>query len=248
MEYSLSHVVSHFQILVFVSTHWILIFDCSRHLHGGLMTLSFLVLYPLGVFFLRSPRPTAFNLHWTVNSLGSVSVSIAAIIGFVNSRSISITHQYLGILLVCALAVQTVLGWRHHIIYLQVQRRTWMSSVHTWLGRVVLPVGMLNIITGLLLRQYGWLTISLTIALASIEILLLIFIVGRAKARRPGALQKGPTAPTADEAEEYFQLTGADDDDDDLSDDEATGSDGGAAKKTQDRAEQQRRLARLDKV
>jgi hypothetical protein len=248
MEYSVADVVSRFPILTSVNSNRILIFPRSRHLHGGLMTLSFLVLYPLGVFLLRSPRPTAFNLHWTVNSLASVSVGIAAIIGFVNSRSISITHQYLGILLVCALAVQTVLGWRHHIIYLQVQRRTWMSNVHTWLGRVVLPVGMLNIITGLLLRQYGWLTIALTIALASVEILFLIFIVGRAKARRPGALQKGPSAPTADEAEEYFQLTGADDDDDDLTDDEATGSEGGAAQKAQDRADQQKRLARLDKV
>jgi len=41
------------------------------------MCLSFLVLYPLGVYFLRSPKPTAFNLHWTVNSLASVFVSIA---------------------------------------------------------------------------------------------------------------------------------------------------------------------------
>lgn len=213
------------------------------------MVLSFLVLYPLGVFLLRSPRPTAFNLHWTVNSLGSVSVSIAAMIGFVNSRSISITHQYLGILLVCALAVQTVLGWRHHVIYLQVQRQTWMSNVHQWLGRVVLPVGMINIITGLLLRHYGWLTIALTIGVAALEILLLLFIVGRARSRRPGAMQKGPTAPTADEAEEYFQLTGADDDDDEFTDDEeAMGGQGGAAKRTQDRADQQQRLARLDKV
>jgi len=211
------------------------------------MCLSFLVLYPLGVYFLRSPKPTAFNLHWTVNSLASVFVSIAAMIGFVNSRSISIPHQYLGILLVCALAVQTVLGWRHHIIYLQVQRPTWMSNVHRWLGRVVLPVGMLNVITGLLLRQYGWLTVALTIALASVELLLLSFIVLRAK-NRPGATQKGPSAPTADEAEEYFQLTGGEDDEDDLSDDEGTGSEGGAAKRAQERADQQKRLAALDKV
>ncbi|RVX70572.1 hypothetical protein B0A52_05223 [Exophiala mesophila] len=218
------------------------------HLHGGLMTLAFLVLYPLGVYFLRSPRATAFNLHWTVNSLGSMSVGISAIIGFWQSRSISITHQYVGILLVCGLAVQTVLGWRHHVIHLQISRRTWMGLVHVWLGRVILPVGMINVLTGLLLRHYGWLTIALTIAAATIEVVLLTLIVGRAQNRRPGATQKAPSAPTAEEAEEYFQLTG--DDDDELSDDEsrADGGEGGAAKKAKERADQAKRLARLDKV
>lgn len=213
------------------------------------MTLAFLVLYPLGVYFLRSPRATAFNLHWTVNSLASMSVGIAAIIGFWQSRSISITHQYVGILLVCGLAVQTVLGWRHHVVHLQISRRTWMGLVHAWLGRVILPVGMINVLTGLLLRHYGWLTIALTIALATIEVVLLTLIVGRAQKRRPGATQKAPSAPTAEEAEEYFQLTG-DDDEEGLSDDDAgaDGGEGGASKKVKERADQAKRLARLDKV
>lgn len=216
------------------------------------MTLSFLVLYPLGIYFLRSPRATAFNLHWTINSLSSMSVGVSAIIGFVNSHSISIAHQYLGILIVCALAVQTVLGWRHHIIYISSGgRRTWMSWVHVWLGRIVLPLGIVNTILGLLLRHYGWLTISLTIALAAVEVIVLTLVVGRALTRRPGAMQKGAAAPTADEAEEYFQLTG-DDDEDDFSDEEeggaAAGTDVERAKKQQDKEEQQKRLAKLDRV
>jgi hypothetical protein len=216
------------------------------------MTSSFLILYPLGVYFLRTPRPTAFNLHWTINSLGSVSAGLGAIVGFINSRSISITHQYVGILIVCGLAVQTVLGWRHHIIYLQVQRKTWMSSVHMWLGRVVLPMGMINVITGLLLRQYGWLTVSLTIALAAVEVLVLTLVVGRARMRRGGdggvEGQGGPKLgqpmglSAADEAEEYFQLTG--DDDDEFSDEDGAEGAGKAA----ERSEQQKRLAKLDKV
>lgn len=213
------------------------------------MTLSFLVLYPLGVYFLRSPRATAFNLHWTINSLSSVSVSIAALIGFVNSRSIYVTHQYLGILVVCGLAVQTVLGWRHHVVYISPAggRRTWMSVVHVWLGRVVLPVGMLNTVLGLLLRQYGWLTVSLTVALAAVELILLTLIVGRARTRRPAATQKAVPIG-ADEAEEYFQL-GGDDDDDEFSDDEAAGgADEERANKVAEREEQAKRLAKLDKV
>ncbi|KAI1623450.1 hypothetical protein EDD37DRAFT_666200 [Exophiala viscosa] len=219
------------------------------HIHGFLMTLSFLVLYPLGVYFLRSPRATAFNLHWTINSLSSVSVSVGALIGFVNSRSISIWHQYLGILIICALAVQTVLGWRHHVIYISPHggRRTWMGAVHVWLGRVVLPMAMLNVASGLLLRQYGWLTVSLTVALAAVELIVLTLVVGRARTRRPAATQKAVPIG-ADEAEEYFQLAG--DDDDEFSDSDAEGAagDGERVNKNAEREEQAKRLAKLDKV
>ncbi|KAK7892648.1 hypothetical protein LTR67_006883 [Exophiala xenobiotica] len=227
------------------------------HIHGFLMTISFLVLYPLGVYFLRSPRATAFNLHWTINSLSSVSVGLAALIGFVNSRSISVTHQYVGILIVCGLCVQTVLGWRHHVVYVSSSplggRRTWMSLVHLWLGRVVLPFGMINIVTGLLLRHYGWLTISLTIALAAVEVIVLTLVVGRARNRRgpPGGQQQhNKAAPPmgADEAEEYFQLGGDEDDEDAFSDEDDAAGSADRAKRDAERDEQAKRLARLDKV
>ena len=226
--------------------------DVFRHLHGFLLTTSFLLGYPLGIYFLRSPRTsaagTAFNYHWTINALSSISVSIGALIGFMNSHSISIFHQYLGILIVCALATQTVLGWRHHVVFVGTGGRgTWMGLVHTWLGRVILPVGMGNVILGLMLRQYGWLTISLCIALAAVEVVVLTLVVGQARKRRPGAMQKGPSAPTADEAEEYFALGG---DDDEFSDDEDVGgmSAEERVKKEAEREEQRKRLAKLDRV
>ncbi|ETI27694.1 hypothetical protein G647_00143 [Cladophialophora carrionii CBS 160.54] len=228
------------------------------HLHGLLFTLAFLVGYPLAIYLLRSPRTaaagTAFNYHWTINALSSVSVSIGAIIGFMNSRSISIFHQYLGILIVCALAAQTVLGWRHHVVFVATGgRKTWMSAVHVWLGRAVLPVGMVNAVLGLMLRRYGWLTISLCVALAVVEVVVLTLVVGQARNRRPGAMQKGASAPPADEAEEYFQLTGDDDDEDDddaFSDDEERAglSAEARAKKEAQREEQRKKLAKLDRV
>ncbi|KIW16168.1 hypothetical protein PV08_06219 [Exophiala spinifera] len=226
------------------------------HIHGFLMTLSFLILYPMAIFFLRSSRPEAFNLHWTINSLAGVGVGIGAVVGFINSRSISIPHQYAGILVVCALAVQTVLGWRHHVVYVSHRGgggRTWMSKVHVWLGRVVLPVGMLNVVSGLLLRHYGWLTISLTLALAAVELIVLTLIVGRARRnRRSGGPLQAKSAPPigVEEAEEYFQL--GDDDDaefSDANDEEAAGNAAALrAKKDAERQDQAKRLARLDKV
>ncbi|OQU96600.1 hypothetical protein CLAIMM_02658 [Cladophialophora immunda] len=225
------------------------------HLHGFFMTIPFVVGYPLAVYLLRSPRTsaagTAFNYHWTVNSLSSISVSIGALIGFVNSRSISITHQYIGILIVCALAVQLVLGWRHHVVFVATGgRKTWMSTVHVILGRVVFPVGIINVVSGLMLRHYGWPVISLCIALAVVEVVVLTLVVGQARKRRPGAMQKGPTAPTADEAEEYFQLGGDDDDEFSDDDDDETGRLNAEerVKKEAERDEQRKKLAKLDRV
>ncbi|KIY00230.1 uncharacterized protein Z520_03915 [Fonsecaea multimorphosa CBS 102226] len=226
------------------------------HLHGFFMTMPFLIGYPLAIYLLRSPRTsaagTAFNYHWTVNALSSIFVSIGALIGFVTSRSISITHQYVGILIVCALAAQLVLGWRHHVVFVTSGgRKTWMSTVHVILGRVVFPVGVINVVSGLMLRQYGWPVISLCVALAVVEVVVLTLVVGQARNRRPGAMQKGTAAPTADEAEEYFQLAGDDDDDDEFSDDDGETGRLNAeerAKKEAERDEQRKKLAKLDRV
>ena len=122
-----------------------------------------------------------------------------------------------------------------------------MGAVHVWLGRVILPVGMANLILGLLLRQYGWLTISLCIALAVVEVVVLTLVIGQARKRRPGAMQKGPSAPTADEAEEYFQL--GDDDDEFSEEEEVSGTSAEErVKKEVEREEQRKRLAKLDRV
>jgi len=220
------------------------------------MVIPFLILYPLGTYLIRSPRPTAFNLHWTIQSLASMSVAISSIIAFINSRSISIAHQYFGILIICALTVQTVLGWRHHVAHLQVKRKTWMSNVHVWLGRAVLPAGMANLVSGLLLRHYGRLTVGLAIGLIAVEIIGLAILLAKARNRTRGPPGSQRTAaggpPTGDEAEEYFQLAG-DDDDDSFSgdDDDDNGREGEAAKratKLEEKREQQKKLAQLDKV
>jgi hypothetical protein len=216
------------------------------------MLIPFLILYPSAIYLLRSPRTsaagTAFNYHWTLNSLASIFVSIGAFVGYYNSHSISIVHQYIGILIVGGLAVQTVLGWRHHVVYLAKGGRTWMAGVHKVLGRVILPMGMLNVISGLLLREYGWIIVGLTIGVAAAEVVVLCLIVFQAQRRRPAAVVTGKGASQGvglDEAEEYFQLAG-DDDDDEFSDDEAGEEE--RRKREAEKEEKAKRLAKLDRV
>ena len=224
------------------------------HIHGALMILSFLFLYPLGTYFLRSGRPTAFNYHWTLQSLGSASVLISAIVGYINSHSISIVHQYMGLAIVLALVIQTVLGWRHHVFFVQTKRKNWLSPAHIWLGRLVFPIGFANIFTGLKLRQYGWFTILLVLVVMVLEILFLFWFIRGASVRNARLdLAGGPKAvggqtdpALAAAEEEYFQLAG---DDDEFSDsDDGGGKQAERERTDREREERGRRLAALDKV
>lgn len=229
------------------------------HLHGLLMILAFLLLYPLGVYLLRSPRPTAFNFHWTLQALGTTTVFIGALVGYFNSHGISIWHQYLGFAILALLAVQVLLGWRHHVGYVATKTKGWFSPAHVWLGRGVGVAGCVNIFSGLNLRGYGWFTILLVVLVMVLEALGLVWYIRGVRVRNAridagaggGARGKGIVDP-ADAAaeEEYFQLAG-DDDDGEFSDSDAgeTEAEGAAARtRAQERREQNQRLAQLDKV
>ena len=53
-------------------------------------------------------------------------------------------HQVIGIIVVVALIVQTVTGYKHHQDYKKIGRRTWISYSHLWIGRMVIVLGMVN--------------------------------------------------------------------------------------------------------
>ncbi|RMZ84434.1 hypothetical protein DV738_g671, partial [Chaetothyriales sp. CBS 135597] len=233
------------------------------HIHGLLMVLAFLVFMPLGTYLIRSGRPTAFNMHWTVQALAGVAIVISSAIGYATSRRIVLTHQYIGLAMLAVLAAQAFLGWRHHVIFVATKRRTWFSTSHVWLGRLVLPVGFLNTLSGLRLRHYSSFTQMLVVVAMLAELVFLTYyvlvIVPRRAAARAldgqdshahgGGKQDILLAGTeADEhAEEYFEL-GEDDDDDD--DDLDSNGEGGKAEeeKRRQKAEQAERLRRLDRV
>ncbi|KAL5435066.1 hypothetical protein PMIN05_007440 [Paraphaeosphaeria minitans] len=60
-------------------------------------------------------------------------------------------HPIVGIVLFAVLFIQPVLGLIHHFRYKQVGRRTFWSYGHLWLGRLLIPLGMINGGLGLLL-------------------------------------------------------------------------------------------------
>lgn len=227
--------------------------DWMWHLHGLLLSLTFLLLYPLGVYMLRSPAQinagSSFNHHWTIQALATVTFSIGVFIGYLQSRSISVTHQYIGLFIAFAIAAQMVLGWRHHISFIQFKRKTWLSRIHVGLGRVIIPLGFINILSGMRLRQYGWFTMLLVLVVVIVEVVfggvyLRASHVRRAKMGGAAVAEEMKAqGPGKDEdEEEYFQLAG------DGDEDESEGEDEAAERRREDKRVQSERLARLDRV
>lgn len=132
------------------------------HIHGAMMTFSFLLLFPAGILAIRSGHAAAsFSWHWRLQLAASVLALLGMALGLLLSRAIVLWHQFVGLVLIVALPLQVWAGWRHHVGYVEYRSRTrFISDGHIWLGRVVLVAGWVNLVTGLLLRGYGYAVIG----------------------------------------------------------------------------------------
>ncbi|KAK4152570.1 hypothetical protein C8A00DRAFT_16129 [Chaetomidium leptoderma] len=124
--------------------------------HGFVMGLAFVAVFPLGVVFIRlGGKPgVPFRRHWMVQAIASSLALTGAVAGAVMSggRWPRTVHQWLGVGIVLGLAVQVLLGWTHHLRFMRIRRRTWVSYGHIWLGRVSVVSGWVNVMLGM------WLT------------------------------------------------------------------------------------------
>lgn len=142
-------------------------------LHGLLMGTSFLLLIPLGVMAMRSGSTESFKYHWLLQALASLFVTAGAITGIAMGRgkAFTSTHQWIGVAITLLVGVQMILGWRHHVVFLRVRCRTWISHAHIWLGRLSMVGGWSNVLSGMVLSGHSWLGTGLTTAFVVAEAL-----------------------------------------------------------------------------
>ena len=125
-------------------------------LHGALLLMAFLLLYPAGVIAIKSGTSKSFKYHWTIQLAASLLGTAGIITGLVLSPDIrTARHKQLGVLLGLLLGFQLFSGWRHHIIFTKIHRRTWISRVHIWVGRFIIGLGWCNLMLGLSLGGYA---------------------------------------------------------------------------------------------
>ncbi|KAL2168287.1 hypothetical protein VTG60DRAFT_206 [Thermothelomyces hinnuleus] len=115
--------------------------------HGIIMALVMGLFYPLGSTLMplvgkwwvhAAWQAVAFCLMWAGFGLGVVAGR--RILGDPWNE----THTVFGAVVICLLGIQPVFGILHHLHYLRVQRRGLISYVHTWWGRILMVLGVIN--------------------------------------------------------------------------------------------------------
>jgi RP/EB family microtubule-associated protein len=114
--------------------------------HGAIAAVTFLVLFPAGSFVLRIPG-LGIWFHAAIQIFSYCCFITAAGIGIylANMEAIlSNYHPIVGIIVLGLLTFQPLWGVLHHLGFKSKQRRTGISYVHIWLGRIAVILGMIN--------------------------------------------------------------------------------------------------------
>ena len=142
------------------------IYNRKRNAHACIMSITFLVLLPLGAISLRLPlspyiKRFVSRLHAPIQLLGVCMMIGAAGLGIDLARndlhyfSPVKAHVALGLLIVSVLVlVQPALGVVQHVYYGRKGQKSLFGHVHRWTGRSAIVAGWVNSWLGF--KLYGW--------------------------------------------------------------------------------------------
>ena len=122
--------------------------DVMLKAHGTLASIVFLVLFPLGAMIVRIP---GLNLplwvHAGVQIFTYCCYIAAAGLGIFIAKTehlLNNHHPIIGLVLLAILFFQPFFGVAHHSEYKKKQRRTVISHLHIWIGRLAIILGVVN--------------------------------------------------------------------------------------------------------
>ncbi|KAI0538110.1 hypothetical protein GGR58DRAFT_319468 [Xylaria digitata] len=126
--------------------------------HGALAAIAFGFLFPLGSILMRVvPGRGSLFAHGFIQALAYALYIAAAGLGLylVNIMRIPSgeglldiagknAHPIIGIVLLVVLFFQPIFGIVHHSRFKVLRRRTWVSHIHLWTGRLGITLGIIN--------------------------------------------------------------------------------------------------------
>lgn len=134
--------------------------------HGILMTLVFVVGYPIGSIMMPLIGNWIIHASWQMlvflgmwagfgigyviaNRAGWVSTRVSRCTGTHVPADQSLqffnnTHTQLGVFVVALMGLQPFFGWLHHRYYLKHRGRGIISYIHIWYGRALIIIGIVN--------------------------------------------------------------------------------------------------------
>lgn len=156
--------------------------DFLPALHGALTIIAFVGLMPIGLLILRIMNSVKW--HALNQSLSAAVALIGVFVGiycgtlYNRSRSFNSAHQLFGLVITVGMVAQFILGFVHHRIYKKTLAPTKLAPFHIWLGRLVIPAGVVNIFLGFPLAQnskYNWALLGFVLAIIIIISLVLVW-------------------------------------------------------------------------
>ncbi|CAD6444653.1 64ed4aa7-5d22-46e6-b052-7faf0cc60abd [Sclerotinia trifoliorum] len=122
--------------------------NVSSAAHAVLMVLVFVGLLPLGLVILRffnCPRWHALNQTISL-MIALIGLGIGAQMGTLYNRTKGFKsgHEIFGLIIVVAMVGQWILGFLHHRMYKKTSTTTKFAPIHVWLGRIIIPAGIIN--------------------------------------------------------------------------------------------------------
>ncbi|KAM3494847.1 hypothetical protein MY3957_001815 [Beauveria namnaoensis] len=185
----------------------------ALHIHGTLMAAAFLLFIPSGVVAMRSGSSKSFKYHWIIQMTAAILILAGMGVGVSLQKKVNTTHQILGLTIVGVLFVQSYLGYKHHMDFVKIHRRTWISYSHIWTGRGVMVAASGNLLLGMSMRGYPRAIMSLAAAFIVLEYAGLAFFVWRRAKISARQRFKYQMAEQSADTHRYFTI-GEDTDDD----------------------------------
>ncbi|KAF2247367.1 iron reductase domain protein [Trematosphaeria pertusa] len=183
--------------------------DWSSGIHSLLMCGTFVILFPIGVVFLRLLEKVMW--HAIMQGIGVVFIVIGVGLGiyvgreYNQSRTVRSAHQILGLTIAALTLLQFGLGLTHHLIYRRTQKPTLLGKIHLYLGPCVLAGGALNGFLGFRFSGGSYHNIMYGAIVAVIFIVLAGLLVWTARRKKTRGRRKA-----GGEAYEGFAHRGAD--------------------------------------
>lgn len=168
--------------------------------HGILMGLAFAVFFPLGAIIIRvMPGAHKADVHMVVQIIG-FGLSIAGLAYGVmlaeDLRYLKETHPVIGMVVMGGLFFQPIVGLIHHWLYKAKGQPTILAYIHTYWGRALLILGIVNGGLGLDLAdnttggKIAYSVVAGVLGLAWLAASVLYYVRGGSKAAGDAALEK----------------------------------------------------------
>ncbi|KAM5344133.1 hypothetical protein ACJ41O_012670 [Fusarium nematophilum] len=129
--------------------------DHAATIHGIIMSIVFLIGFPVGSFLMPVLGKWLIHAGWQIFAFAGmwVGFGLGKIAADRDGEWFSEPHVQLGTVVCVLMILQPILGWMHHRNYVKYQRRTLISYGHLWYGRALMIIGIANGGVGLQLAE-----------------------------------------------------------------------------------------------